>query len=192
MDERCRYGWSIGLTIRIMPGPVIRTDIVDVYVFRRPEGRAGRVAFLQLRRVATEKDLPWTWQPVMGHIEEDERAAFTALRELGEETGFGIDRGLIGFWQLESPNTYFLHSHECFVMSPCFAVEVKPGLDHDWMHRTMRSGGWSERGWIAPFSGRVSARRSATWCATFWSPMYPPSLFCESIREVFEAREGPS
>ncbi|MFW6060362.1 MAG: NUDIX domain-containing protein [Phycisphaeraceae bacterium] len=109
-----------------MPGPPVRTDIVDVYVFRRPSARTVDVEFLQLHRVATEKDLPQTWQPVMGHVEGEERAAHTALRELQEETGFAVEHGLVGFWQLESPNTYFLHSHECFVMSPCFAAEVRP------------------------------------------------------------------
>ena len=127
-----------------MPGPPVRTDIVDVYVFRRPGGRTTDVQFLQIHRTATEKDLPETWQPVMGHVEGDERAAQTALRELWEETGFALGRGLIGFWQLESPNTYFLHSHECFVMSPCFAAEVTPGTEpvldpthdaHRWVDR---------------------------------------------------------
>jgi len=127
-----------------MAGPSIRTDIVDVYVFRRPAGRTRAVEFLQLHRVATEKDLARTWQPVMGHVEGAERAAETALRELREETGFGIGHGLIGFWQLETPNTYFLHSHECLVMSPCFAAQVAPVVEpvldaahdaHRWIDR---------------------------------------------------------
>lgn len=127
-----------------MPGPLVRTDIVDVYVFRRPRGRTRDAQFLQLHRHIGETDLPHTWQPVMGHIEGEERAAQTALRELQEETGFAPDNGLIGVWQLESPNAYFLHSHECFMMSPCFAVEVVPDIEprldpthdaHRWIDR---------------------------------------------------------
>ncbi|MFA9476739.1 NUDIX domain-containing protein [Phycisphaerales bacterium AB-hyl4] len=109
-----------------MTGPPIRTDIVDVYVFRRRSaGRVAGVEFLQLHRVP-EISLPNTWQPVMGHMHADETAAGTALRELQEETGYGPGAGLLGFWQLERLNTYFLHSHETIVMSPCFAAEVAP------------------------------------------------------------------
>lgn len=110
-----------------MPGPTLRTDIVDVYVFR---GRTGRsVEFLQLRRSAGAT-LPGTWQPVMGHILEGETAAACAARELREETGYGAGAGVVtGFWQLESPNVYFMHAAECMMMSPCFAVRVEPGRE---------------------------------------------------------------
>ena len=127
-----------------MAGPVIRTDIVDVYVFRRrSDRRSGDVEFLQLHRTAGQA-LAGTWQPVMGHMEQGETAAGTALRELEEETGFKPHAGLLGFWQLESPNTYFLHSHESIVMSPCFAAEVTPGAEPrlDASHDQVR--------WLAP------------------------------------------
>lgn len=126
-----------------MTGPATRTDIVDVYVFRRPPRPRGAAMFLQLLRAQTVA-LPGTWHPVMGHMEPGEIAAETALRELREETAYGPDAGLLGFWQLETPNTYFLHSHEAIVMSPCFAAEVardrEPVLDptHDaarWIER---------------------------------------------------------
>lgn len=112
-----------------MPGPPIRTDIVDVYVFRRPRpDRAADAQFLQLHRVPTVA-LANTWQPVMGHMLEGETAAQTALRELREETAYAPDAGLVGFWQLERLNSYFLHSHETVIMSPCFAVEVAADRD---------------------------------------------------------------
>jgi 8-oxo-dGTP pyrophosphatase MutT (NUDIX family) len=123
-----------------MPGPAIRTDIVDVLVFRRV---AADVEFLQLRRVAPP--LAGTWQPVMGHVEQGESAAAAALRELAEETGYAVDRGLVGFWQLESLNTYFLAAHDCVILSPGFAAEVdatrQPRLDathdaHRWVVST--------------------------------------------------------
>lgn len=138
-----------------MAGPPIRTDIVDVYVFRRPlshvrsEGSEGRIRpttslqFLQLHR-GPHVSLPATWHPVMGHMHDGETAARTALRELREETGYASGAGLLGFWQLEQPNVYFLHSHEALLMSPCFAVEVQSDrepiidADHDaarWVRR---------------------------------------------------------
>ncbi|MEX0653802.1 MAG: NUDIX domain-containing protein [Phycisphaeraceae bacterium] len=112
-----------------MTGPPIRTDIVDVYVFRRPPAtgaaRRGEVQFLQLHRALTGA-LPGTWHPIMGHMHDDETAARTALRELHEEAGYSAAAGgdLLGFWQLERVNSYFLHSHESIIISPCFAVEV--------------------------------------------------------------------
>lgn len=120
-----------------MPGPALRTDIVDVIVFRRA---AAGVEFLQLRRAAAP--LAGTWQPVMGHVEESESAAAAALRELAEETGYAPDRGLVGFWQLESLNVYFLAARDCVMLSPGFAAEVdatrEPVLDvshsaHRWV-----------------------------------------------------------
>ena len=132
-----------------MAGPVIRSDIVEVYVFRRtrPTGAMGdRVEFLQGRRA--KGHLKGTWQPVMGHVEEGETATAAALRELAEEAGYSLAPGkprgdgtgglsdahktiggLIGLWQLENLNTYFLASIDTIVMGPGFAAEVTPGLD---------------------------------------------------------------
>ena len=143
-------------------GPPIRTDIVDVYVFRKSEIRNPKsdIQFLQLHRVPTIS-LPDTWQPIMGHMHAHEKAAATALRELAEETGFAPQAGLVGFWQLEEPNTYFLHSHEAMVMSPCFAAEVAPGAepvldpDHDaarWVARP-----YADRAFLWPGQRRAVA-----------------------------------
>ena len=129
-----------------MSGPPVRSDIVDVYVYRRAARASGcECQFLQMRRRTGA--LAGSWQPVMGHVEDGETAAEAAARELAEETGWDwrADRAsLRGFWQLEEVNTYFLHRLNCIMMSPCFAVEVaatsEPTLDnahdaHRWVPR---------------------------------------------------------
>lgn len=107
--------------------PTIRSDIIDVYVFRRPlqtgNATTGHVEFLQLRRCSGA--LSNTWQTIMGHAHAGETAVQTALRELREETTFAPPV-LLNLWQLEEVNTYFLASHDAIVMSPCFAAEVGP------------------------------------------------------------------
>ena len=124
-----------------MPGPIVRTDIVEVYVFRAAPGRTAAAEFLQLRRAATAL-LPGTWQPVMGHLLADERAAAGALRELGEETGLHA-AAIEGFWQLEEVNAFFLHAREWILLSPGFAARAparwEPTLndEHD-AHRWVR------------------------------------------------------
>lgn len=136
--------------LAVMTGPQVRTEIVDVYVFRLAgDPGCGGAEFLQLRRARGQ--LAGTWQPVMGHVQEQraegsatETAVEAALRELAEETRYAPGRGLIGFWQLQCVNTYFLASQDCVMMSPCFAarvaVDVDPVMDaaHDqfrWVRR---------------------------------------------------------
>lgn len=107
-----------------MAGPTLRTDIVDVYVFRR---RLAAIEFLQLHRAGGA--LSGTWQPVMGHVRDGNTAVATALRELEEETGYAPGRSLTSLWQLEAVNTYFLASRDCVMLSPCFAALVEPDAD---------------------------------------------------------------
>lgn len=116
-----------------MNGPVLRTDIVDVYVFKRDE---EGVALLLLRR--TESPMKGTWQPVMGHIEAGETAPRTALRELAEETGLRHTTDAFrGFWSLERVHPFYLPELELICLSPRFVVEAscdwQPSLcpEHD-------------------------------------------------------------
>ncbi|MDX2132031.1 MAG: NUDIX domain-containing protein [Planctomycetota bacterium] len=110
------------------PGPRLRTDLVDVYVFRRPDGRAPE--FLQLRRA--RPPMHGTWQPVMGHVEPGESAPHAALRELQEETGLSrTSPALRGFWALESVHPFYLAGRDEIVLSPRFAVEVDPAWKPD-------------------------------------------------------------
>lgn len=128
----------------IEPGPRLRTDVVDVYIFRRrpsrarldPSGEVGGgedvVEILQLRRSASpgqSDPLAGTWQCLMGHVEEKETAIECAWRELKEEVGLQKDSpDLRGLWALEQVHPYFLASRNAIMLSPRFAAEVS----HSW------------------------------------------------------------
>lgn len=102
----------------------VRTDLVDVYVFRRD---AGAVEFLQLRRVG--EPLAGTWHPLMGHLEPGEAAPACARRELAEEVGLQAgDPSLLGLWALQGVHPYYLASRDAVMLTPRFAGEVRP----DW------------------------------------------------------------
>ncbi len=115
-----------------MPGASIRTDIVEVYAFsvqalsENDRSVCPEVSFLQLRR--SKGQMSGSWQPVMGHVEENETSTDAALRELKEETGYAPNHGLIRLWQLESVNTYFLATDDSVMMSPGFAALVVPNI----------------------------------------------------------------
>jgi dATP pyrophosphohydrolase len=104
----------------------LRTDIVEVYVFRR----SPRVEFLQLRR--RDGTMKGTWQPVMGHVEAGETASMAAARELREETGLDVrSPGFLGWWALEGVHPYYLPALDAVILSPRFAAEV----DESWIAR---------------------------------------------------------
>ena len=87
-------------------GPRVRSDIVDVYVFRRARAPRG-LEFLQLLR--TGAPLAATWHPVMGHVERGETAVECAWRELREEIGLAPeDKYLKGMWALEQVYPYYV------------------------------------------------------------------------------------
>jgi dATP pyrophosphohydrolase len=110
-------------------GPAVRTDLVDVYLFRlTEEGEPSSAEFLQVRRATPP--LRGTWQPVMGHIERGERAIQTARRELAEEVGLHAGAGhCVGFWALEQVHPYFLAEVDAVMLSPRFAAQVTPGFE---------------------------------------------------------------
>lgn len=98
---------------------------MDVYIVRRAE---EHLEFLQLRRSPRHREtLAGTWQPIMGHVEREESAIDTALRELAEEVG--LERGsddFIAMWALQGVHPYFLASRDAIMLSPRFVVEVSP------------------------------------------------------------------
>lgn len=102
-------------------GARVRTDIVDVYIFRRPG--AGEPEFLQLLR--SGEPLDNTWHPVMGHIEVGESAVECAVRELREEVGLGVPSApLLGLFALEQVHPFYIAAIDTIVLSPRFAAEV--------------------------------------------------------------------
>lgn len=140
-------------------GPRVRTDVVDLYVFRpatradersRPQEtddqsppRSTRVMFLQLLRATSP--LKNTWHPAMGHIEAGESAVDCAVREAREEMGLAIpSKDVQGFWALEQVHPFYIAPIDTIVMSPRFAVEVSPAwqptlddenADSRWVHQ---------------------------------------------------------
>ncbi|MCA9298262.1 MAG: NUDIX domain-containing protein [Phycisphaerales bacterium] len=92
--------------------PRLRSDIVEVYVIRRPG------SFLQMRR--REPPLRGTWQPVIGHLEGAEDAPTGARRELEEETG--LRRAPM--WALEQVHPYYLPESDEIICAPRFCVEA--------------------------------------------------------------------
>ncbi|MBL8745724.1 MAG: NUDIX domain-containing protein [Phycisphaerae bacterium] len=106
-------------------GPRLRSDIVDVYIFRRAP---NAIEFLQLLRAG--EPLIHTWQPIMGHVEPGETASQTAVRELKEEVALAHDSpACLAFWSLEQVHPYYVAAIDCIVLSPRFAVEVAPGWE---------------------------------------------------------------
>ncbi|MBL0927683.1 MAG: NUDIX domain-containing protein [Phycisphaerales bacterium] len=117
-----------------LPGPRLRSDVVDAYVFRRAGEGHAPIELLQLRRAKAPLDQ--TWQPVMGHVEAGETAVAAAARELLEEVGLDV-RGpdAMGFWALEQVWPFFLAELDCIVLSPRFVAEAaprwEPTLNHE-------------------------------------------------------------
>jgi len=124
-------------------GPPVRTDIADLYVFRRDAQRSlESVEFLQMRRVGGAVD--GTWHPVMGRIEAGETAPAAMLREAREEADLATP-DLLGFWALGGVYPAYLPprdpllsgqlADECVLLAPRLAAEVssgwEPKLNHE-------------------------------------------------------------
>lgn len=140
-------------------GPIIRTDVVDVQVFRvfdapqhdldappaamriaDTDPRAAREALIQrtefLQLLRSDGSLTNTWQPVMGHAHVGESAAACALRELEEEVAIRhSDKALLGLWALEQVHPFFLAHVDIIMFSPRFCARVatdwSPTLNHE-------------------------------------------------------------
>jgi dATP pyrophosphohydrolase len=148
-------------------GPELRTDIVDVYIFRRVsgggDGNPAAVEFLQLLR--SGDPMRGTWQPVMGHVERGETAVVCAIRELEEEVQLrGGDEHFIGLWALEQVHPYYIAAIDTIVHSPRFAAEVargwQPTLNHE--HEAHRWVPAWRAAWMFMWPGQAAACKEIT------------------------------
>jgi dihydroneopterin triphosphate diphosphatase len=112
-----------------------RPDLVDVWVYRVTRSARGveQREILLLRRAAG-RILAGLWQCVSGSLEDGERVALGALRELHEETGFDT-ADIVTFYDLDLVNQFHEPSVDGIVTAAVFAVEVRaeaePTLSHE-------------------------------------------------------------
>jgi dihydroneopterin triphosphate diphosphatase len=106
-----------------------RPDLVDCWIFRDPPG--GREILLMRR--APGRILPGLWQCVSGGLEDGERVAEGALRELHEETGFDAD-AINSFYDLDLVNQFHEPSYDAVVTAAVFAVRVAPDAEPTLSH----------------------------------------------------------
>jgi 8-oxo-dGTP pyrophosphatase MutT (NUDIX family) len=123
-----------------------------------------------LMRRSPGRILPGLWQCVSGSLEEGESVTDGALRELLEETGFGLGQ-IEAFYDLDQVNQFHEPSYRAIVTSAIFAVrvapDVEPVLSHE--HDAMV--------WATP----VGALELAVWPA-----------YRESIRRIVENLRDPA
>ena len=113
----------------------LRPDLVDCWIFRivRSARDVPSIEILLLRR-SPGRILPGLWQCVSGSLEDDDRVAVGALRELHEETGFGPEQ-IEAFYDLDLVNQFHEPSYDAVVTAAVFAVRVRadaePTLSHE-------------------------------------------------------------
>jgi 8-oxo-dGTP pyrophosphatase MutT (NUDIX family) len=96
----------------------IRTALVDVYVLRQ---RGAALECLVLRRGPSGR-CPGSWESVHGHIENAEKPASAAMRELAEETGLTPLR----LYNLSRVELFYQHRIDEVSLVPVFAAFVAP------------------------------------------------------------------
>jgi 8-oxo-dGTP pyrophosphatase MutT (NUDIX family) len=106
-----------------------RPDLVDCWIFRvvRSARDVPSIEILLLRR-APGRILAGLWQCVSGSLEDDDRVAVGALRELREETGFGPAE-IDAFYDLDLVNQFHEPSYDAVVTAAVFAVRARPGAE---------------------------------------------------------------
>ena len=94
---------------------------MDVYVLR-PAASGWDV--LCLRRSPDERSAG-TWETVHGHIQDGERPADAAVRELREETGLDAER----FYNVSRVESFYLHRQDVVALIPVFCALVLRGAE---------------------------------------------------------------
>ena len=112
----------------------LRPDLVDCWIFRVVRSSRGvpSTEILLLRR-SPGRILPGLWQCVSGSLEDADRVAIGALRELHEETGFGPD-SIEAFYDLDLVNQFHEPSYDAVVLAAVFAVRVRADAELQLSH----------------------------------------------------------
>jgi dATP pyrophosphohydrolase len=97
----------------------IISDLIELHVFRMEN---NQMQFLLLKRSA-HKIYPGLWQMVSGHIDKNEIAFRTAIRELQEETSLKPSR----LWVVPNVNSFYSSEDDSICIIPVFAAEVNSG-----------------------------------------------------------------
>lgn len=99
---------------------IIKT-FVEVHVFKETE---EGLFFLLLKR-AEKEHFPGIWQMVTGHIDDNEKAHETALREVIEETGCSPWK----MWVVPNVNHFYSAEKDYISLIPVFAAQLKGDKD---------------------------------------------------------------
>lgn len=99
----------------------LRPDLVACWLFR-VDG-AGRLEILLIRRAATGS-YPGLWQCVTGRLEDGERIADGAWREVREETGLAAG-DIDGFFETEIVNWFHERTTDGLWSEAVFAARVR-------------------------------------------------------------------
>lgn len=95
----------------------IISSIVEVHLFR--EVKDG-IEFLLFKRSAN-RIYPGIWQMVSGHIDPEEKAYETALRETIEESGVRPQK----MWVVPNVNHFYSHENDSISYVPVFAALLR-------------------------------------------------------------------
>lgn len=128
-----------------------RPDLVACWLFRLDA--AGRPEILLIRRTPGRM-YPGLWQCVTGKLEEGERIADGARREVAEETGLATD-DLEAVFETDIVNWFHVADLDTLLCEAVFAARVRPGAE------VVLSPEHDDAQWLAP----EAAKALVTWPA---------------------------
>ena len=97
---------------------LITCNLIELCVFKK---ESGQPRYLLLHRTKDEKIYPNLWQFITGSIEENEKAADAAVRELSEETGLKPK----SIWVVPYVLSFYNADWDSVNLCPFFAAEIQ-------------------------------------------------------------------